>query len=184
MKQLLKKITPALFLMTIVSVVFLAKCTPKNHGDVGYTGLLTNPQAITLSKVYHFIEKDSIDKWTERYKTYKDSISRNHLPGVGGSIFQDSSSFYNTIIRKIIGNENSIGLRVLNGMDAEKKVHTIFVGINADYSSLYIPEPTELRDKKRQTAFFQNPSPFAQAPGVIQAASTGKFGGAEMSPAP
>lgn len=183
MKHLSKQFLP--FLFAFIAVLFFAQCKNKSM-DAGYTGELTNPKSVALSQVYHFIEKDSIDKWTERYKMYKDSISGNHLPGTNGSVLQDSSSFYNTIIRKIIGNENSIGLRVLNGMDAEKKVHTIFVGINPDYTSLYIPEPIELQSKgeKKQANLIKDLSPMAQVPGVRTVGLTGKIGGAEYGTMP
>lgn len=191
MKHSSRKPLVTIFIITIFSVFILTQCQDKNKYIItGYTGPLTNPKSVALSQVNHFIEKDSIDKWTERYQLYKDSIKMNHLPGVTGPIFKDSCSFYNTIIRKIIGNENSIGLRMLQGMDAEMKVHTIFVGIKPDYSSLYIDEPEDLNDKggngkdgKGTSNLNKGLSPFAQTSGT-KTGKSGKVGGAEYGTMP
>jgi hypothetical protein len=55
-----------------------------------------------------------------------------------GFLRRGSVSFNSCIIRKIISNENSIGLRVLYGIGADGRIHIILVGINADYSNLYV----------------------------------------------
>lgn len=118
----------------------------------GYTGEVTSEQAKKLMEKCNFISKDTIIDWTNRYKksrdrntTQKDSATGalKNMAGGTASLEGDSYSFKSCIIKKIICNEKCIGLRTLQGMSPDGKVHIIFVGIQPDYENLYIEEPEE-----------------------------------------
>lgn len=124
--------------VAIISVLFFTQCTGEaSLGNCdGYTGSVTNKQAIALQAKCHFMSKDTIAVWTARYQKNKPTASPTAT-----AIFGDSCSFNNSIIRAIITNDSCIGLRVINGMDEKNVVHVIVVGIKPDYSTLYISKP-------------------------------------------
>jgi hypothetical protein len=134
------------------SVLFLTQCTGEASFEDcdGYTGTVTNKQALALQAKCHFIPKDTIAVWTERYQRNKSATGDSSLSV--GSILGDSCSFNNSIVRAIITNDSCIGLRVVYGMDEVKKVHIILVGIKPDYSSLYIRKPKDCGVEKNAAA--------------------------------
>jgi hypothetical protein len=108
----------------------------------GFTGTVTDSAANRLKNTCHFMIKDSIVAWTARYQLLKADIVNNHIGSVA-DVLNDSSSFNRCIIKAIICNDSCIGLRVVMGMDINKKVHVILVGVKPDYTTLYIRRPTE-----------------------------------------
>ncbi len=155
MKLSLKFRSLALGSIALFTVILFSQCKEdvKKPGDEkdcckGYTGKLTNPRAEKLRDRCHFITEDSIDSWTDRYKAYKashyDSLSTINSSDPAFKFLNGSSiSFNHCIIKSILCNENCIGLRVLYGMSADKKIHIIIVGIKPDYNNLYVDEPKE-----------------------------------------
>ena len=147
-KMLLPTSCKLSFLALFALVIFIQSCC--NNSSVekkcceGYTGsVIKDSKADSLRNRCHFMIKDSIVSWAARYKANKNLIFTDSLPGYG-KILGDSCSFNRCIIKAIICNDNCIGLRVIYGMDpVHKKVHIILVGINPDYSTLYIPRPKE-----------------------------------------
>jgi hypothetical protein len=146
MNHLTKKRTLLLFTVLFSAVLIFTRCGHEVKDDKkcceGYTGAMSDPRADSLKTKCHFISKDSIIVWTARYQANKNLICTDSLPGVG-HVLGDSCSFNRCIIKAIICNENCIGLRVIYGMNANKKVKIILVGIKPDYSTLYIPKPNE-----------------------------------------
>ena len=142
------------------SLLLLSSC---NNDDSkcceGFTGKVTNARADSLLKRCHFISKDSIEDWVSRYQEYKNKLSRkpdyrtnaqdttnakgdemkaamNEMSTrflMGGSV-----SYNSCMIKKILCDKNSIGLRVLYGIDRNNRMHIILVGIQPDYSNLYV----------------------------------------------
>ncbi len=125
----------------------------------GYTGKITDARADSLEKRCHFISKDSIDLWVKRYEAYKERLNRKpdyktdtkdtanvndaemkaNMDDVARRFLMGGSVSYNScIIKKILCDKNSIGLRVLYGIGADNRIHIILVGIQPDYSNLYI----------------------------------------------
>lgn len=141
-KKKLPFLVVALVLTSLLFSQCCKKCKEKEDCCEGYTGAITNPDADTLLDQCHFIIKDSIDTWTARYQANKNLICNDTLPGQN-AVLGDSSSFNRCIVKAIICNDSCIGLRVIYGMDPDYKMHVILVGIKPDYTSLYIPRPTE-----------------------------------------
>jgi hypothetical protein len=134
-----------LSLSAIILIITFTKCNTVavNESNCnGYTGDVTNKAAKVLMATCHFMGKDSIDSWTIRYQKNKANIGSTSLPTVT-SILSDSCSFNSSIVRAIITNDSCIGLRVINGMDASNKVHVLLVGIQPDYTTLYIKKPKD-----------------------------------------
>ncbi len=133
---------PLFFAVFILA--FFTKCTQSANiiNCDGYTGSVTNKQALALQAKCHFMPKDTIAVWTARYQKNKPTTAGAPLPPAS-SAFGDSCSFNNGIVRAIITNDSCIGLRVIYGMDEINKVHIILVGIKPDYSTLYIRKPKE-----------------------------------------
>jgi hypothetical protein len=122
------------------AVLFFTQCTdeaPLTDCD-GYTGPVTNKQALALQARCHFMSKDTIIVWTERYQKNKPAASPTST-----ATFGDSCSFNNSIVRAIITNDSCIGLRIIYGMDEKNIVHNILVGIKPDYSTLYVRKPKD-----------------------------------------
>ncbi|MEP7141758.1 MAG: hypothetical protein ABI707_02750 [Ferruginibacter sp.] len=152
MKIIFKFRALVLFTTALFTLILFSKCNkkgnPKNENG-GYKGEVTDSQAKQLVRTCHFIWDDSIRVWTKRYQESKRKGGNDNQPGLQGGmpdlnyLLGDSSSFNGCIIKKIIGNEKCIGLRVVYGMSADRKIHVILVGINPDYSTLYIEEPKE-----------------------------------------
>jgi hypothetical protein len=136
--------TVLLAAVAIFSILFFTQCASEaSFSDCdGYTGPVTNKQAAALLAKCHFMPKDTITVWTDRYQKNKPTISGTPLPGAS-SVLGDSCSFNNSIVRAIITNDSCIGLRVVYGMDEANKVHIILVGIKPDYSTLYIRKPKD-----------------------------------------
>ncbi len=138
--------------VAIFAALFFSKCTnavSETNCD-GYTGKVENKQALALQAKCHFMPKDTIAVWTERYQKNKPTIG-TALPNAS-SILGDSCSFNNSIVRAIITNDNCIGLRVIYGMDENNKVHIILVGINPEYETLYIEKPKDCGEEKNAAA--------------------------------
>jgi hypothetical protein len=135
--------------VAILSLVFFTQCTSDaSFTDCdGYTGPVTNKQAIALQAKCHFMTKDTIAVWTDRYQRNKPNASPT-----GNATFGDSCSFNNSIVRAIITNDSCIGLRVIYGMDEKNIVHIIVVGIKPDYSTLYIRKPKDCGVEKNVAA--------------------------------
>jgi hypothetical protein len=131
------------FVLSGVSLLVLFSlsncCSPKNCCR-GYTGRVTDSSAVALEAKDHFILKDSIIEWTARYQANKPLICHDSLPPVG-NVLGDSCSFNRCFVKALLCHDSCIGLRVIYGMDSEKKVHIILVGVKYDYTSLYIRRP-------------------------------------------
>jgi hypothetical protein len=125
----------------LLLVFSLTKCCCPKKVCCGYNGPVSPGYATSLYGIDHFITKDSILVWTERYQANKALIRNDSLPPAG-NVLGDSSSFSGCFVRALLCNDSCIGLRVIYGMDPEKKVHVILVGIKPDYTTLYIPRPT------------------------------------------
>lgn len=150
----------AFFLAAFSALLLLSSCDNDSKKSCeGYTGKITDPRADSLVKRCHFLSKDSIELWVSRYESYKkelmvklenrtetkdsanakaeemkaamDAMSARFL--MGGSV-----SYNSCIIRKILCDKNSIGLRVLYGIGSDNRIHIILVGIQPDYSNLYV----------------------------------------------
>lgn len=152
MKQRINFSMTAMITMMFVSLLISSCCDKEEDKKCceGYTGAVTNPQAAKLVDTCHYISQETIEEWVDRYKKYNDIPERKDsnanrvtmdplfneasVPFLRGS----SISFNSCIIKKLICNEKSIGLRILYGMDEKNKIHTILVGIQADYSNLFV----------------------------------------------
>ena len=184
MKIVFKFRALALFATALLILILFSKCNKKGGEQKcceGYTGEVTDPLAKKLRQTCHFIEQDSILDWTKRYQENKKRGSADSVKGVQGMqalpgidyLLGDSSSFNSCIIKKIICDENSIGLRVIYGMSTDKKIHVIFVGVKPDYNTLYIKEPEECCGSNTKQ-MLTTPS----------AAAAGRIGGAEYGQLP
>ena len=130
------------FVVVVATVFFFSYCTPKGDIVQGFKGNITNVSSNNLAITNHFISQDKIEEYTTRYKHFKDSIGGSTQPSPQ-SVLTDSCSFNSPIVKAILRDPNCIGLRVLQGIGPDSKLHIILVGINADYSTLYIDEPGE-----------------------------------------
>jgi hypothetical protein len=137
----------AMITISVTLVLVFGSCTNDTDKKCceGYTGKLTNGRSMELVNKCHFLSKDSIELWTNKYEEYKkrlgsdkDSITAVMDKVSAGFLRSGSVSFNSCIIKKILCNENSIGLRVLYGIGGDGRIHIILVGINADYTNLYI----------------------------------------------
>lgn len=165
-----KKIT--VILLGLLLMLSLSFCHLSKNCCKGFKGEYTSEQSILLQQRDHFILKDSIIKWTNRYNERKDLFCKGGLP-VPGRFFDSTSSFNRCIIKAILCNDSCIGLRVLYGMDHFYKVHIIIVGIKPDYSNLYIPRPLACKPK------FHTWQPFPD-----EGMGGNEYGGAEFSQKP
>jgi hypothetical protein len=118
----------------------LIRCSLTKMNYCGYNGPVVSQQAINLYARDHFIPKKTIDDWTARYEANK-ALIKNDSSKVNNNLLGDKCSFNGRYVKLLVLNENSIGLRVLYGMDPNFGVHIILVGIKPDYSTLYIPRP-------------------------------------------
>jgi hypothetical protein len=146
MKQIAILIIAVLFFVVPLALSSCNTETEKKYCE-GYTGTITNEQAKQLAEKCHFLSKDSIEVWTKKYDEYKKSLnfSKDSMASMLGldktaaDFLKGSSvSFNNCIVKKILCNEKSIGLRVLYGIDGAGRIHLILVGIQPDYSNLYV----------------------------------------------
>ncbi len=128
-------VTMCIFLMT--SCTNQVKQKPSNQTKLS---LAKSNEAQALIKRNHFMVSDSIEAWNKRYLENRDKVVNNKLPDQE-MVYGDVSSFNNCIVSSIITNDSCIGLRVLYGMDAFFKVHVMLVGINPDYTTMYIKRP-------------------------------------------
>jgi hypothetical protein len=151
MKYSTKFRTGLIFSIAFVSLLTLSNCKKKVDKKCceGYTGKIDNAQAEKLLKKCHFLSQDSIELWTKRYDEQKQRKGYNDtlISGMDqlSSIFLKNSSvsFNSCIIKKILCDENSIGLRVLYGIGGDNRIHIILVGIKPDYSNLYVDAEAE-----------------------------------------
>jgi hypothetical protein len=151
-------------LLTIAFAASLTFSSCKDDDDKkcceGYTGKITDARADSLVRRCHFISRDSIEVWVKRYEAYKERLNRKPgyrtdkdtanananndemKPGMdemaAGFLKGGSVSYNSCIIKKILCDKNSIGLRVLYGIGSDNRIHIILVGIQPDYSNLYI----------------------------------------------
>lgn len=159
-------------LMGVLLTLSLSFCHLSKNCCKGFKGVYSSDQAILLQQRDHFITKDSIIAWTNRYHERKDLLCKGGLP-VPGRVFDSSSSFNHCIIKAILCHDSCIGLRVLYGMDRYYKTHIILVGIKPDYSNLYIPRPIACKPK------FHHWEPFPES-----GMGGNDYGGAEFSQKP
>jgi len=147
MKHRTKFSMAAMVIISFTLLLVVSGCN--NDADkkccAGYTGKITNEQSLKLVNKCHFLSKDSIELWTDKYEDYKKKLGsdKDTIAAVldkmsAGFLRSGSLSFNSCIVKKILCNENSIGLRVLYGIGADNRLHIILVGINADYSNLYV----------------------------------------------
>jgi hypothetical protein len=150
----------------LLSIAFAASLTFSSCTDdadkkccEGYTGKISDARADSLVNRCHFLSKDSIELWVKRYETFKERLNRKpdyrtdnkdtayandaemkaKLDEVSKQFLMGGSvSYNNCIIKKILCDKNSIGLRVLYGIGADNRIHIMLVGIQPDYSNLYI----------------------------------------------
>lgn len=182
--------------MLFTSLVVLSSCNNDDAKDCqGYTGKVTDARADSLVNRCHFLSKDSIEKWVAQYEQFKSQLERKpdyqtnpndpanakaaemkaQMDEISTSFLKGGSvSYNNCIIRKILCDKNSIGLRVLYGIGGDNRIHIILVGINPDYSNLYV-------DGEDCCAEPLNKKLGAQA---SDATSSGKKGGAEYGQMP
>ena len=151
----------AVFIITaLTSAMLLSSCNDDSKkGCEGYTGKVTDARAESLLKRCHFIIKDSIEDWVGRYEEYKTKLSRKPdyktnsqdstkakgdemkaaMEEMSTRFLMGGSVSYNScMIKKILCDKNSIGLRDLYGIDRNNRMHIILVGIQPDYSNLYV----------------------------------------------
>lgn len=152
MKHLLMTRSLPLVAVAILSLAMFSSCEKGKGGSgQGYTGKLEDSNAISLAARCHFIPKEQIVEWTKRYN---ESRLRKGREGGQDSAVQAEqpapnfltagvASFNSCIIRKLINDSNSIGLRALMGLDEKNVVHIIFVGVSKDYKDLYVDETAE-----------------------------------------
>ena len=143
----------AVITILFVSLLICSSCKKKEDKKCceGYTGNIENARAKKLVDTCHYISEETIGEWVDRYKNYnenpegKDTNNANSVKMK--AVFNEESalflrgssiSFNSCIIKKLICNEKSIGLRVLYGMDEKNKIHIILVGIQRDYSNLFV----------------------------------------------
>ena len=93
------------------------------------------------------------------------SVAKHFL--IGGSV-----SYNSCLIKKILCDKNSIGLRVLYGIGADNRIHIILVGIQPDYSNLYVDGEDCC------------PDPLNKTLGAGLTSATGTSGGAEYGQMP
>lgn len=163
----------------------------------GYTGKITDPMADSLVNRCHFLSQDSIELWVKRYQSYKNQLSRKNDYNTQGGNNKDSMntetnqaaaemdavaarfltrgsfSFNSCIIKKLLCDANSIGLRVLYGIGGDNRIHIILVGIKPDYSNLYVDAEAECC-----------PQPMNKTLGAGLTGATGNPGGAEYGQMP
>jgi hypothetical protein len=162
----------AIFIVAaFTSTMLLSSCNNDDSKKCceGYTGKVTGANAESLLKRCHFIEEDSIVLWVKRYEAFKAKLDRKtdyrtnmqdttnakademkaELDDMSKRFLLGGSVSYNScMIKKILCDKNSIGLRVLYGISSDNKIHIMLVGIQPDYSNLYVsaedccPDPT------------------------------------------
>lgn len=147
--------------MALAASLTFSSCTDDDDKKCceGYTGKISDARADSLVNRCHFLSKDSIELWVKRYETFKERLNRKpdyrtdnkdtankndaemkaNMDEVAKLFLMGGSVSYNScIIKKILCDKNSIGLRVLYGIGADNRIHIILVGIQPDYSNLYV----------------------------------------------
>jgi hypothetical protein len=147
--------------LALTSLVLFSGCNNDDSKKCceGYTGKMTSPRADSLVKRCHFISQDSIEAWVGRYEAYKKDLIRKQEYRTDGKdsvnakademkaemdemskrfLLGGSVSYNSCIIKKILCDKESIGLRVLYGIGSDSRMHIILVGIKPDYSNLYV----------------------------------------------
>jgi hypothetical protein len=152
----------AAFIVSVfTSTILLSSCNNDDSKKYcqGYTGQVTGANAESLLKRCHFIDEDTIAVWVKRYEAFKEKLDRkpdyrtnmNDTANVKADemktemdnmskrfLLGGSVSYNSCIIKKILCDKNCIGLRVLYGIGSDNKIHIILVGIQPDYSNLYV----------------------------------------------
>jgi hypothetical protein len=141
-------------LVVVITFISIASCLNKTENQntcEGFTGTITNAQAKQLVDRCHFLSKDSIEIWVKTYEEFKRSVGLRKdsatvamaakLDEVISNFLRNGSISYNScIVKKLLCNPKSIGLRVLYGIGGDGQIHIILVGIQPDYSNLYIAD--------------------------------------------
>src|SRR5215207_425426 len=76
-----------------------------------------------------FISLDDAKKLTGKYRTEREEVVKPDLKGK--KVLAISETFEKDQILQILARDGCVALRVYYGMDSEKKVHAILVGVNA-----------------------------------------------------
>ena len=179
MKRIAQLRMAAIATISFTLILIFGSCNSSTNNEccTGYTGKVTNEQALSLVNKCHFLSKDSIELWTKKYEEYKRKLGSDTdtiaalLDKTSAGFLRSGSVSFNSCI---IGNENSIGLRVLYGIGADNRIHIILVGVNADYSNLYV-DAEDCCDKSINKSL---------ANGASGVTSSGTTGGAEYGQMP
>jgi hypothetical protein len=146
----------------------------------GYNGPIVSKEAIALYAQNHFISKETIEEWTSRFDTYKNKLSNDSLRSLVNEM-GSSYSYNGYYVSLILCNERSIGIQILPGLDEQYKLHFILVGINPDYSRLYIPKPTDDKGLPSSRKGVWNTN---RVDGDLSTANAGTVGGLQFSQRP
>jgi hypothetical protein len=182
------------FVAVVVTFICLSSCINKNDNQKcceGFTGTVTNEQAKQLVDRCHFLSKDSIEIWVKTYDEFKRSIGVRKdaateamaikLDDVIANFLKNGSVSYNScIVKKLLCNPKSIGLRVLYGIGGNGQIHIILVGIQPDYSNLYIADAKDCCGTKTAAAASTQKTEGAPENGD----GPGGLGGAEWGQSP
>lgn len=136
MKSKKKGIINAIGLLVLFGLLTLTSCQTKLEGTV-YTNLdsLANLEsAKSLVATCHFISRATIAEYVARYQKWQSASGT----APGSEKFENFSSFNKSIIQAILSVDGCIGLRVVGGMDAQNRFHSILVGVGSNYNTLYI----------------------------------------------
>lgn len=174
-------------LLIVLSVFVLTQCdhfkSPQNNNLAGYTGQITDPQALELKARCHFIPKDTVDLYVARFnkKVMKDSANswaatHQNQNAVFGKV---AHSFNSCIVKQILADSSSIGMRILYGLDEADSLHQMLIGIDKDYNNLYIDRPGCCGADDKHTSLIKPLSPFGKGPGPTGTRSA--KGAAEMA---
>ncbi|MFT3979799.1 MAG: hypothetical protein QM687_04960 [Ferruginibacter sp.] len=173
---------PVIAAISIALMLMFSGCNDET-GDKycnGYTGKITNEQSLALVNKCHFLSKDSIELWTKKYEVYRKELGGENdslsavMDKMSASFLKSGSvSFNSCIVKKILCHKNSIGLRALYGIGSTGKLHIILVGIQPDYSNLYV-----------DAAGCCNDVTAADTQRTLSSGTSGNLGGAEYGQMP
>lgn len=137
------------FIIVLSLLIAFASCGQNLTRDNLTDPKPTTPQARKLvDSTCHFISKEQIAEFVNRYQKLKTSSDTSVAGGKLKFTLTDSCSFNNIVIRAILADKRCIGLRVVYGVGRDNKLHAIIVGIAPDYSTFYIKRPKEPCDPK------------------------------------
>jgi hypothetical protein len=118
----------------------LTQCGLLKKNCCGYKGPVVTKEAIALYTRDHFIPKATIEEWTARFAAYKKNLRNDSSKSLVEEL-GSSYSYNGYYVNLILCDKGSIGTRILLGLDELYKLHFILVGINPDYTTLYIRKP-------------------------------------------